>query len=210
MDAVELAAVAPYLRKTPKQYRSRVRLEALLDATATLLHERGTEAVSVTLIADEMGIAPSSIYEYVAESSQLIVAVAVRGLERIHRGFERLAAEATETTDLRALLERTARFFLFRFANEPGMRAAIRMMETDPEYAPILLDESRRNAFAIAELLAATAPDIDSNTLLDRCFVLIHLASSAARLTEFVDREEGERIFNAYIDLTIGLVPHPA
>ncbi len=207
VDSAELAALAPYLRKTPKQYRSRARLSALLDTSARLLHEQGIEAFSMSSIADEMQIAPSSIYEYVADASQLMAAIAVRGLARMSAGYVQFTVAGSKAIDMRAQLTQRARFFLEHYSNEPGLRVAIQALENDPIYSQIMLDESRRNAKAFATWLASSDPAVSSESLLDRCLVLIHLASSAARLVESVEPDEAARVLEAYVDLTIGLVP---
>ena len=52
------------LRRTPTQARGERRVNAVLDATAELLVERGYDALTLTEVAERSGSAIGSLYHY--------------------------------------------------------------------------------------------------------------------------------------------------
>jgi AcrR family transcriptional regulator len=62
-------------RKLPKQERSRVTVEAILQATAHILTEKGYDQTNTNLIAELAGVSIGSLYQYFPNKEALIVAL---------------------------------------------------------------------------------------------------------------------------------------
>ena len=62
-------------RKLPRQERSRVTVEAILEATAHILTEKGYEKTNTNLIAERAGVSIGSLYQYFPNKKSLIVAL---------------------------------------------------------------------------------------------------------------------------------------
>jgi AcrR family transcriptional regulator len=67
------------LRKQPGQERSRATVEALLQATAYILVERGWQALTTNAIAERAGVNIASLYQYFADKEAIVAE-----LERRH------------------------------------------------------------------------------------------------------------------------------
>ena len=52
------------MRKIPKQERSRLLVESIIDATAIVIAKHGLAAVTTARITDEVGISIGSLYQY--------------------------------------------------------------------------------------------------------------------------------------------------
>jgi AcrR family transcriptional regulator len=62
-------------RKLPQQDRSRVTVEAILEATTHILTEEGYEKANTNRIADRAGISIGSLYQYFPNKESLIAAL---------------------------------------------------------------------------------------------------------------------------------------
>jgi AcrR family transcriptional regulator len=62
-------------RKLPRQDRSRITVEAILEATAHILREEGYEKTNTNRIAERAGISIGSLYQYFPNKESLITAL---------------------------------------------------------------------------------------------------------------------------------------
>src|SRR5262249_31913602 len=93
--------------------------EAILQATLRLLAARGVQGTSLDLLADEVGVAKSSILWHFGSKEELLLRVAERVFEEVARG------PAREILALRTLDERseaTWRFYSDTVRRRPEIR----------------------------------------------------------------------------------------
>jgi AcrR family transcriptional regulator len=62
-------------RKLPRQERSRVTVEAILEATAHILTEKGYDRTNTNLVAELAGVSIGSLYQYFPNKESLMVAL---------------------------------------------------------------------------------------------------------------------------------------
>ncbi|MDJ0635320.1 MAG: TetR/AcrR family transcriptional regulator [Xenococcaceae cyanobacterium MO_188.B29] len=62
-------------RKLPQQERSRLTVEAILEATTHILTEKGYDKTNTNLIAERAGVSIGSLYQYFPNKKSLIVAL---------------------------------------------------------------------------------------------------------------------------------------
>lgn len=67
-------------RRIPQQARSRERVERILDAAATLVAEKGVDALSTRGIAEAAGIPVASLYQYFADRDDILLALVERDI----------------------------------------------------------------------------------------------------------------------------------
>lgn len=88
-------------RKTASQARSRLTVDALLEATARILVKEGYDRASTNKIAARAGVSIGSLYQYFPSKEALVAAVAERHAERAmglaRRTFARVATSPVET-----------------------------------------------------------------------------------------------------------------
>ncbi|KIG16055.1 Transcriptional regulator, TetR family protein [Enhygromyxa salina] len=77
-----MAPVKTEPRKRPKQSRSRVLYDALIEATGRLLASEGVAAVTTARVAELAGVSIGSLYQYFPSREALIAAVIDAKLER--------------------------------------------------------------------------------------------------------------------------------
>jgi AcrR family transcriptional regulator len=70
-------------RKTPTQTRSRVTVEAILEAAAHILEKEGDKALTTNRVAERAGVSIGSLYQYYPNKQSLLVALHARHLDKI-------------------------------------------------------------------------------------------------------------------------------
>src|SRR5512145_1901994 len=130
MPAVRAARRASAVRRsrggpsTPRARQERgVRTEeAILEATLRLLAARGVQGTSLDLLAEEVGIAKSSILWHFGSKEELLLRVAERVLEEVARGPAREML-ALPTIEQRA--DAAWRFFEETIRERPELRRLV-------------------------------------------------------------------------------------
>ncbi|ARU05188.1 TetR family transcriptional regulator [Comamonas serinivorans] len=65
----------PQPRRVPRQSRSRALVDAILEATARVLTERGYAGTNTNLVAERAGVSVGSVYQYFPNKDSLITAL---------------------------------------------------------------------------------------------------------------------------------------
>jgi AcrR family transcriptional regulator len=101
-------------RKRPRQARSRVLFDALVEATQRVLAKEGVEAVTTARVAEVAGVSIGSLYQYFPSREALIAAVIDHKLESDIRELLPLIEtlrHASLDEAIRGLVELTVRFY---------------------------------------------------------------------------------------------------
>lgn len=109
-----MAAPKTEPRKRPRQARSRVLFDALLEATERVLAGEGVAAVTTARVAEVAGVSIGSLYQYFPSREALIAGVIDQKLERDIREilpFVESLREANLDDAIRGLVELTVRFY---------------------------------------------------------------------------------------------------
>jgi AcrR family transcriptional regulator len=160
--------------------------EAILQATLRLLATRGIHGMSLDLLADEVGVAKSSILWHFGSKEELLLRVAERVLEEVARGpaktmlaLPTLEARADaawrffgETLRERPELRRLVLWLIFECVEErPGMRTRLQQLYRsiremfEAGLREVVPDAARRRRLAI--ITVATFDGIFLQWLLD-------------------------------------------
>jgi AcrR family transcriptional regulator len=81
--ATRIAASSSTMRKAPQQARSKVTADAILDAAAHILGERGWTALTTNGVAEVAGVSIGSLYQYFPNKLALIEAVRERHFDEV-------------------------------------------------------------------------------------------------------------------------------
>lgn len=191
-------------RKTPRQARSKMMVETILDATARVLVEQGFSGTTTNRIADRAGISVGSLYQYFPSREALVAAVAQRYSETMKASLELLLVQ-TQAENLKTAL----RLLLSGITN---VHAA------DPELSRILATELPRlgdmewrkdialRAIAIAESLLASHPNElrDGLELKSAAFVVAKASEAVmVSIAQNNDGQDTETIEEALLDMLL-------
>lgn len=106
----ERAKMSRLQRRAPQQARSRVTVDAILDATARILREGGVAALNTNAISEVAGVGIGTLYGYFPNKTAILVALARRLLAEDEAAMLEASAAAPSDdvlrTVVRTLLER--------------------------------------------------------------------------------------------------------
>ncbi|WP_111495913.1 MULTISPECIES: TetR/AcrR family transcriptional regulator [Marinobacter] len=189
-------------RRTPRQARSRERVEAILEHASRIFHESGVDGTSMSAIARSADMSLASLYRYFPNKSAVVRAIAERHVVRLeHVLRERLAACRPDTV-AETLLEV---YFAF-YREEPAYQAIWAGVEAMPELQALDLDELRANAADLDVYLARHFPDLPvarrhaASMMLPRaCGSLLRLAMTLPESSGRALLDELKRMVRAYL-----------
>lgn len=96
-------------RKEPRQARSKAMVDTILDATASVLLDRGYAKTNTNIVAEFAGISVGSLYRYYPNKNALIIALQERHVAQMLDVFvnitENMTPDGTLAGDLRALID---------------------------------------------------------------------------------------------------------
>jgi len=188
----------PALRRRPMQQRSRERVAKILDCAATLIAERGSDAMRMSELAQMAGISIGSLYQYFPDKSAIVRALAenynAQGRSCIEAG---LAGVRTMDEFLEAFGGLIDTYYGI-FLAEPVMRDIWSGTQADKSLRAIDLADSRANGNLLAGTLTRVNPTADRPDLEATAFLIMQLGEATMRLAISVERGEGDLLVAAY------------
>ena len=114
----------PQPRRIPRQSRSRALVDAILEATARVLTERGYAGTNTNLVAERAGVSVGSVYQYFPNKDSLITALHERHAVEMHAAMETVLA-STHPLDLKGKLAAIVRAWLAAHQVSPELHRVL-------------------------------------------------------------------------------------
>lgn len=108
------------MRKQPRQARSRQRVEALIDAAADEIAERGLLETTTNHIAERAGVSVGSLYQYFEDKEDVVAALLRRLSEEIAAAADATLA-ASMDADVREVVRNLLHTALAAMDRQPGL-----------------------------------------------------------------------------------------
>ena len=124
MPDPDLPDERPGLKKRPQQTRSRLTVEAVLEAAFQVLTAEGFDGLTTTAVAERAGVSVGTLYQYVPDKAALVGAVVEAYLAREEDALRAALAEG-EHLPLGDLLDRLVDAFFGIHAEATDRSAAI-------------------------------------------------------------------------------------
>jgi AcrR family transcriptional regulator len=154
------------LRRRPMQRRSAERYERILNVCAELLDEVGFAGLTTTAVAKRAEVPIGTVYQFFADKSALVHALAARNLENYMGRLERRYSEAVPRS-VEEVVDVAIDEFVDMRRTLPGFGvldfgAGSEWSDADPRDL-YLLDENVENNTAVARRLRMLTPFLDSS-----------------------------------------------
>lgn len=117
-------------RKTPKQARSQVMVDTILEATARVLTNRGYAGTNTNLIAETAGVSVGSIYQYFPNKDSLIAALHQRHVLQMRNVIVRVLSKSKKST-LPKAVKALVRALVEAHAVEPELHRVLEVSEVE-------------------------------------------------------------------------------
>jgi AcrR family transcriptional regulator len=170
-------------RKSPRQARSKVTVEAILTAAAQVLIELGYEGATTGRVAERAGVSIGSLYQYFPNKEALIAALIERHADQIVEIMQRALHDPAKLTleeGLRAIIHAGTRAHrvhpaLHKILNEqvPRVGQLAKAMDTHRKIAAVIEDFLRAHAH---EMLADHDPAVAAIVIETALEALVHKA----------------------------------
>jgi AcrR family transcriptional regulator len=158
------------LRRTPLQARGQATFENILNATARLLDEVGTEGISTNLIARAAGVNVATLYQYFPNKQAVLLALFQRQSDQRLAIIERMLEGLGVKRDWRRVLSDAVDAVAAARRNEPGSTALRQAMRSSPELLQHDVQATRLSAQRLAdELVRAGGLALEEAHLVARC-----------------------------------------
>lgn len=199
---MEQVAATP--RKKPKQRRSQETVRAILEATAHILAEEGTEKASTNRIAKRAGVSIGSLYQYFPNKEALLLAVCEQHRMEM---MELLRASSLELAEapLEVAVKTYVRAILDAHAVNPKLHQAISHMHLDIGWD--LLNQMQIEATALVQgYLENHKEEIAPTNLQMAAFTLVMAVEGVihAALMAFQDELDFDELEHEIYHLILG------
>lgn len=180
------------LRSAPVQARSNLRLTALLDAAAALIHRHGYEELTTAAVAKQAGASIGTVYRYFEDRVVLLKALATRNFERTTNLFEEIV-EAKKPATAADAIDIVFDMYVDLFRKEKGYRS-LRLGDV-LDLRPVTEGPASRR---VAETLANLVGSISGTKVTEESIHHIEtnfVAVDALLARAFISSEQGDPQF---------------
>ncbi len=181
-------------RRTPKQERSRERVEAIVAATKRLVGERGNDAVSVREIASEAGVPIGSVYQYFPDKNAILRTLITGFLETIETELGRVLGPVETVDDLAHAVDDVVDTVVKLFKKEPAMGTIWSSVAANTVLRELDWSDARRMAQFLSVFFRKVLPDADPDRIFDACLYAAHTTPMTVRTANLAPKKDGQRL----------------
>lgn len=172
--------------ETVTEHRSAV-LDAILDATAQLVHRDGVAGLTMTALAEASGVGRATLYRYVPDVGSALTAWQQREVANHLQRLRTIAADSAPADRLENVLMGYARLRSHRHGDHGALHDAARLAPAEGEVRELLADiieEAAHDGRARTDLQAAMLAAYATGAL--GAAAMLPEPSAATRLTALV------------------------
>jgi len=199
-----VATAAPAPRRRPEQARSRAKFDALLDASAALLGERGAEPITMTEIAERAGVALTAMYWYFPNKMAILSELAVRTNDQDNHAL--IDPIGVIDSDPEEIIRHIVAGYWQLHRDQPWRLALRAAVQTNAELASVYLQDRRLTTPVLAAHLAARTGRKDIELLERRVLLITELIDAAILSTSGLDQAQAEAVMDDFSIMAVHLL----
>lgn len=185
-------SAAPLARPAPSQRRSRERYERILETAAALLIEQGADAFRMSDVVERSGVPFGSLYQYFADKTALIGALAERYNETGRACVAAALAEVRSASDLHSALCRITDEYYAFFVGEPVVRHIWAATQANPMLQKLDAEDMEALSKLLIDASQRVLPNTDRKALGFYARLTMQLIAAAVRHAITLDRRRAE------------------
>ncbi len=139
-------------RTAPKQIRSIMRAQQILDVTAQLLERVGFDDLTTILITKELGISVGSLYHYFPSKHAILRALAEKWLQDWDRVLDEISLFPVETMELKDIVSKLTDTLLAVYQQQKGILPLVQAMYAVPELRDLDEEHDKLTVFRMSVL----------------------------------------------------------
>jgi AcrR family transcriptional regulator len=166
-------------RKQPVQHRSKVTVDAILDAAAQVFEAHGYAAGTTNRIAAKTGVSIGTLYQYFPNKEAIAVALLEQHIDDTdHRLHEWVGHMVVEQHSLYEALKDYVTDLLEMHSRQPRLQHILLEETPMPERVHQVLIESERQAAKTVAGLLRLYPEVRQTGLEHTCFIVVQSVES--------------------------------
>jgi AcrR family transcriptional regulator len=173
-------------RRNARQARSKATVGKILDSAATLIVEKGADAVTMTEIARRSGVVIGSLYQYFADKSAINRALLERHQIEVRDMLRRFLHGVHDFNDFVAAIETAAAKYYALHQSDPFFNGIWSAVQTDAELQALDLEDTLENARLLYAVSRPLLPGADGDELMATCALLVQFALTTGRFARAV------------------------
>ena len=185
-------------RRSPSQRRSRERVERLLAVAATLIAERGSDALRMSEVAEQAGVSIGSLYQYFPDKGAIIRMLAQRYNEEGRECVRSELATVRDDASLEAAMVRILEGYYAMFLAEPVMRDIWSGTQTDKALHEMDVEDGLAHGAMLSEVMTRLRPGADRTAIDNRAFLIMQLLCATVRMAIAFGRLRGDAMIEEF------------
>lgn len=188
----------PESRRRPQQARSRQKVEAILDAAALLIGEKGIDGVAMRDIARAIDAPLSVIYQYFPNKSAIVGMLFSRFTENTRAETAAAVARIASKADFLAAVDHLLERYVDAVRSQPVIADVINAVLADKKLQHLDIEDSRWHAAALVEAGRDLVRPERQAEFARVAFLLNHLIGGLMQLMLAVEEDEAHRLLEDY------------
>lgn len=189
--------VQTHLKRVPRQERSQLRFEQVIEVALRLFGERGYEAVSMREIAREANTPIASVYQYFPTKQAIVKEIWVRYSQTVREqlGADLLAFVASKQQGGGELLiERMVDLIMMLQLSSPAYVEVWGCIAATPELRILNDQDTLVLVEMVVEAIMVIRPDVERDRIEGLALMLTESASAITKLTLALPEEQRNKI----------------
>lgn len=178
-------------RSTPKQSRSRERVDFILDVTEKLVLQSGYEVITAQMISEATNISPGVLYHYFPGKHGIFAAVVRRAFARLEEIMRKIGDADPDREPYSGYVDRVIDQLAVHWKKNRSAMLLWQALEHTPQMEPITVTLKKRAVERNQDTLKAYFPKLSSKEIYIKAVVLQGVSFSLLRETLFL--KPGER-----------------
>jgi AcrR family transcriptional regulator len=170
----------PQSRKHPRQARSRMTVEDILEAAAQLLVAEERSALTTIRVAERAGVSVGTLYQYFSDLDAIVAKLVEVHLDREREAMEAVLREAP-ATHLPELIDQLVDAFIGVFAEHPELSGALYGEIRRAPWRPELEELGQATTSAIAHVLQERSNEVRPADPSLAAFVIVNAIDALAQ-----------------------------
>jgi len=185
-------------RRTPRQARSRDRVDAILSAARELIGGRGNDAVSMREIAARAGVSIASVYDYFEDKNGILRQLMVGYMGKIQMRLAAILVPADTPAGLFRAIDGMVDAMVAIFREERELPTIWGAVQANTTLRNLDVEDGRQIAEFLIARFRAVLPDADPEALRDACTYAVSTVSTTVRMAVYTNPADGERLIREF------------
>lgn len=185
-------------RRTPRQARSRDRVETILAAARELIGKHGNDGVSMREIAARAGVPIASVYDYFPDKNGILRALIEDYLAGIREDLGKIMLAAKTPRDLFDAIDAMVDSLVATFRRERELPTIWGAVQANTTLRELDVEDGRRIAEFLSARFLEVVPNADAQAVRDAYLYAVSTASTTVRLAVYTNPKDGERLIREF------------